>query len=134
IHKFAGSGVGAGQAVRRQCVDLDARSAALGLLRFASAGYRAHQPPAGCSLKKMNAVDLQNGQCAPQHSALSVAERAQLLWTVPAWRVENERLVREFRFDNYYATMAFVNAVAWIAHQQDHHPELTVGYNRCTVR
>lgn len=42
--------------------------------------------------------------------------------------------MREFRFDNYYATMAFVNAVAWIAHQQDHHPELTVGYNRCIVR
>lgn len=82
----------------------------------------------------MNAADLQNGQCAPQHSALSAAERAQLLPAVPEWRIEDERLVREFRFDNYYATMAFVNAVAWIAHQQDHHPELTVGYNRCTVR
>ena len=27
-----------------------------------------------------------------------------------------------------------MNAVAFIAHTQDHHPELTVGYNRCVVR
>lgn len=77
---------------------------------------------------------LRNRQCAPQHDALSATDRASLLTAVPQWRVDEERLVREFRFDNYYATMAFVNAVAWIAHQQDHHPELTVGYNRCIVR
>ncbi|HQU16745.1 MAG: 4a-hydroxytetrahydrobiopterin dehydratase [Chromatiales bacterium 21-64-14] len=41
---------------------------------------------------------------------------------------------RTFRFRNYYQTMAFVNAVAWIAHQEDHHPDLEVGYNRCHVR
>ena len=29
--------------------------------------------------------------------------------------------------------MAFVNAVAWVAHQQDHHPDLEVGYNRCKI-
>jgi len=40
---------------------------------------------------------------------------------------------RTFRFANYYETMAFVNALAWIAHRQDHHPDLQVGYNRCTV-
>ena len=40
---------------------------------------------------------------------------------------------REFSFKNYYPTMAFVNAVAWIAHQQDHHPDLTVGYNKVAV-
>jgi 4a-hydroxytetrahydrobiopterin dehydratase len=40
---------------------------------------------------------------------------------------------RSFRFKNYYPTMAFVNAVAWIAHQQDHHPELEISYNRCVI-
>ena len=29
--------------------------------------------------------------------------------------------------------MAFVNAVAWLSHREDHHPELQVGYNRCRV-
>jgi 4a-hydroxytetrahydrobiopterin dehydratase len=40
---------------------------------------------------------------------------------------------RTFRFGNYYQTMAFVNALAWIAHAEDHHPDIEVGYNRCVV-
>jgi 4a-hydroxytetrahydrobiopterin dehydratase len=40
---------------------------------------------------------------------------------------------RTFRFKNYYQTMAFVNALAWIAHAEDHHPDIEVGYNRCIV-
>lgn len=47
--------------------------------------------------------------------------------------IENSNLTREFTFKNYLETMAFTNAVAWIAHQQDHHPELTVTYNRCKI-
>lgn len=41
-----------------------------------------------------------------------------------------ERLVR---FNNYYDTMSFVNAVAWIAHAENHHPQLLVEYNRCQI-
>jgi len=40
---------------------------------------------------------------------------------------------KTFRFANYHETMAFVNAVAWIAHRADHHPDLAVGYNRCRI-
>ena len=40
---------------------------------------------------------------------------------------------RTFRFKNYYETIAFVNALAWMAHSEDHHPDLAVGYNRCAV-
>ena len=40
---------------------------------------------------------------------------------------------KTYRFANFYETMAFVNALALIAHQQDHHPDLEVGYNRCKV-
>ncbi len=42
-------------------------------------------------------------------------------------------LTRTFTFSDFHRTMAFVNAVAWIAHEQDHHPDLTVGYSRCTL-
>lgn len=54
----------------------------------------------------------------------------------PDWRLEEEgrAIVRDLRFADFHRTMAFVNAVAWIAHRQDHHPDLTVGYNRCRVR
>ncbi|WP_018862823.1 MULTISPECIES: 4a-hydroxytetrahydrobiopterin dehydratase [unclassified Thioalkalivibrio] len=41
---------------------------------------------------------------------------------------------RSFKFKNFHETMAFVNAVAWIAHVEDHHPDLAVGYNRCSVQ
>jgi 4a-hydroxytetrahydrobiopterin dehydratase len=43
-------------------------------------------------------------------------------------------IARTYKFKNYYQTMAFVNALAWIAHAEDHHPDLEVGYNRCHVR
>jgi 4a-hydroxytetrahydrobiopterin dehydratase len=43
------------------------------------------------------------------------------------------KISRTFRFKDYYETMAFVNAVAWISGQQDHHPELIVNYNYCQV-
>ena len=42
-------------------------------------------------------------------------------------------LQRTFKFKNYYQTIAFVNALAWVAHEDDHHPDLEVSYNRCVV-
>ena len=41
---------------------------------------------------------------------------------------------KTYHFANYYQTMAFVNAVAFVAHVSDHHPDLAVSYNRCVVR
>jgi 4a-hydroxytetrahydrobiopterin dehydratase len=49
------------------------------------------------------------------------------------WRIEDGALTRTFEFQNFYETMAFVNAVAYIANRHDHHPTLGVGYNRCSV-
>ena len=51
-------------------------------------------------------------------------------WSLDA---ESKNLQQDFRFKNFHQTMAFVNAVAWIAHQQDHHPDLEVGYNHCLI-
>jgi 4a-hydroxytetrahydrobiopterin dehydratase len=50
------------------------------------------------------------------------------------WRLIDDALEKTFSFKNYYETMAFVNALAFIANAQDHHPDLAVSYNRCTVR
>lgn len=68
---------------------------------------------------------------------LDAGEAAQLLGELDDdWSLDDEAAVisRTYRFDNYYQTIAFVNALAWVAHQQDHHPDLAVGYNRCEVR
>ncbi len=52
----------------------------------------------------------------------------------PQWQAEKKQTISyTYTFKNYYQTMAFVNVVAQIAHQQDHHPDLAVSYNRCTV-
>lgn len=53
---------------------------------------------------------------------------------LPGWEAAGDELTRTFRFDDYYRTIAFVNAVAWVSHRADHHPDLEVGYNRCRVR
>ena len=41
---------------------------------------------------------------------------------------------KTYRFANYFETIAFVNGIALVAHVQDHHPDLSVHYNRCVVR
>ena len=59
-----------------------------------------------------------------------IAERMQDL---EGWSRDDDTIVKTYRFDNYHEPMAFVNATAWISHRADHHPDLTVGYNQCTV-
>lgn len=62
-------------------------------------------------------------------------EMTHLLHALEGWSLSEDGLgiQKNFSFKNYYQTMAFVNAVAWIAHQTDHHPDLTVSYNKCRV-
>lgn len=69
--------------------------------------------------------------------ALAAGEASALLAQLhPDWTLDasSDAIHRSFRFRDFHATMAFVNAVAWIAHREDHHPDLEVGYNRCRVR
>ena len=47
---------------------------------------------------------------------------------------DGKEIRRDFKFKGYYRTMAFVNALAWIANNEGHHPDLEVGYNHCLVR
>ncbi len=56
-----------------------------------------------------------------------------MLSQLPGWQLRNGAITKSYDFKNYYQTMTFVNAVAWIAHREDHHPDLAVGYNKCTV-
>ena len=62
-------------------------------------------------------------------------EAARLLHQLDGdWEIAGNELVKTFRFKNYYETMAFVNAIAWISHREDHHPDLEVHYGQCRVR
>jgi len=83
--------------------------------------------------------DLKTRHCAPCEGGtapLDADAAEELLGDVDGWALEDEAraIARTFEFKNFHQTMAFVNAVAWIAHQEDHHPDLEVGYKRCRVR
>jgi 4a-hydroxytetrahydrobiopterin dehydratase len=80
--------------------------------------------------------DLSNRHCAPCEGgvpALSEAAANELLQGLEGWSLADGAIGKTFRFKNHYQTMAFANAVAWISHREDHHPELTIGYADCRV-
>ena len=67
-------------------------------------------------------------------AALGDEKLTEQLRELPGWAVEGGAIVRNYAFGNYFETIAFVNALAYMVHREDHHPDLVVGYNRCTVR
>ena len=67
-------------------------------------------------------------------SRLPADQIAQQLKKLSGWQQQGDAIAKTFNFKNYYETMAFVNATAWISHHEDHHPDLEVGYNKCKVR
>lgn len=80
--------------------------------------------------------DLTHRKCKPCEGGvppLTAEAAAELLQQLAGWQLVDHKISKVFSFKNYYQTMAFVNAVAWISHREDHHPDMTVGYNQCQV-
>jgi 4a-hydroxytetrahydrobiopterin dehydratase len=71
--------------------------------------------------------------CREGAPGLGADERDAHVATLPGWTCRDGRIEKAFLFANYHETIAFVNALAWIAHREDHHPDLQVHYNRCVV-
>lgn len=77
--------------------------------------------------------------CTPRKGAehaLSRVECLARLSLLPGWTLAEAGGVisKNFRFRDFHRTMAFVNAVAYIAHVEDHHPDMEIGYGHCLVR
>ena len=72
--------------------------------------------------------------CQPQIDALSQQETTALLPAIAQWQQQGQHIVRTFDFTDYHETLAFISAIAYVIHAQDHHPELTITYNKCRVR
>lgn len=84
-------------------------------------------------------TSLINKKCTPCKAGdppLSAQQCQTYLNEIPGWilSTDGKSLERHVSFRNYYETIAFVNALAWIAHQEDHHPDLEVHYNHCLIR
>ena len=75
---------------------------------------------------------------AQPRRALTATEVVAKLAQLEGWSLSGDgtdvAIEKTYPFANYYETIAFVNALAFIAHTQDHHPDLSVHYNRCGVR
>lgn len=85
-----------------------------------------------------SAQPLHAQRCSHQSGpALAPGEQQLLLSQLHDWVVDNKvpggSLTKTFTLTDFHHTMAFVNAVAWIAHEQDHHPDLAVSYKHCTI-
>jgi 4a-hydroxytetrahydrobiopterin dehydratase len=83
--------------------------------------------------------DLQSIKCVGCEGgipALTSSEVNELLAQVKDWQVSKDGkfISKRFEFKGFYKTMAFVNALAWIANQENHHPDMEVGYNYCVVK
>jgi 4a-hydroxytetrahydrobiopterin dehydratase len=82
------------------------------------------------------ASELVRKKCVPCEGGVAPLTPEQvrpLLKGLPGWELEGGAIVRTYRFKDYFDTMAFVNAAAWISHREDHHPDMLVGYDTCKV-
>ena len=79
-----------------------------------------------------------NNPLAPARRAQSATQIVASLAQLEGWTLTGDgasvAIEKTFTFANYYETIAFVNAVAFVAHTQDHHPDLSVHFKRCVVR
>lgn len=68
--------------------------------------------------------------------ALTTNEITQFLSQIKNWQVSSDEkaISKRFTFKNFYKTMAFVNAVAYLSNQENHHPDMEVGYNYCAIK
>jgi 4a-hydroxytetrahydrobiopterin dehydratase len=82
---------------------------------------------------------LKKNRASPnERRALRATEIVASLARLDGWKLTGDgadvAIEKAWTFADYFETMAFVNAVAFFAHRQDHHPELLVQHSRCVVR
>jgi len=80
--------------------------------------------------------ELARKKCKPCEGGvdpLTPEQLRPLLKGLPGWALDGGMIAKTYEFKNYFETMAFVNAAAWISHREDHHPDMMVGYGKCRV-
>ena len=80
--------------------------------------------------------ELARKKCVPCEGGVAPLTAEQIrpmLKGVVGWSQDGKAIAKTYTFKNYFETMAFVNATAWISHREDHHPDMLVGYNQCRV-
>lgn len=87
----------------------------------------------------MTAEDLRRASCqplkGPEH-LLAESDVSSLLAVLPGWSLQDggKTIGRDYRFDGFLTALSFANALGWIAEQENHHPDLELGWGYCRVR
>ena len=80
--------------------------------------------------------ELARKKCQPCEGGVAPLNAEQIrpmLKGLDGWALDGKAIAKTYKFKNYFETMAFVNAAAWVSHREDHHPDMMVGYNKCRV-
>lgn len=82
--------------------------------------------------------DLTDKHCVPCEGGVDAIEREaaeQMLVDVPGWSLsdDSKMISRRFEFKGFFRTMSFINAMAWVVNNENHHPDFSAGYNYCEV-
>lgn len=84
---------------------------------------------------ELSAETLRQLDCPPSAGlqALPLATVDRLLPLLDGWQRNDQSIERRFAFANWLETLTFVSTIGWLAHRQDHHPDLAVTYRHCRV-
>ncbi|WP_295900994.1 4a-hydroxytetrahydrobiopterin dehydratase [uncultured Bdellovibrio sp.] len=82
----------------------------------------------------LTANELLKKRSHPMDTGLPEKDVREYLKLFDGWFLKEGKIMKTYSFKNYYETLAFVNAVAFIVHREDHHPEMMVSYNQCVVK
>jgi 4a-hydroxytetrahydrobiopterin dehydratase len=88
--------------------------------------------------KKLKGIimKLQEQKCVPCHSgmpSLSKQQAREMLNEIPDWTLNDNSIERMFAFKDFKDSIDFVNKVAEIANEQDHHPDIHIYYNKVRI-
>lgn len=86
----------------------------------------------------MTLSPLATQHCQPRKGAAPALDRAAIdgyLSGLPGWTLsaDGKAIVKDFRFPDFHHTLGFINAIGFMANQEDHHPDLEAGYGHCQV-
>ena len=82
--------------------------------------------------------DLSNRHCEPCEGGIAPMDREQAeayLAELEGWELsaDGKMINKRFEFRGFFRTMSFINAMAWVVNQENHHPDFSAGYNFCEV-
>ena len=81
-------------------------------------------------------MDLTQKKCKPCEGGvppLTEEQTNDLLKQIPSWTIKEGNVFKQFKFKDFKEAMAFVNKVAGIAEQENHHPDITISYSQVSI-